>query len=373
MSNLRPALPSLLLALLAATAPAQRTLVVDASGGAGSQFRAIQPAVDAALPGDIVLVRAGLYREIVLVDKGIRLIGQGARMTMQLFAPGAVQVHDVPSGQTFAMRGFIADDAGDPRGGTVIVAVENCLGLVSLRDLRQSNLAQWAIAVGGSAQVHVTDVVLRSARSQDSSTVFERVVFDPAALQGLFVRSGDVHCVRCAIRGSFGTFTGPGVLLESGRLHLTLSTVQATAWAGFQNPAIATNGGEVVLDPTTVLTPVGGAPPITGPATVTHRDLVSLSGSTDGSTLTTDLHGPAGADFVTLLSFPVPAMPTPFGSLWLDPSEHLVADFGTLDATRSHRWSLPHTPVPSGFTVTLQTVIFTGTFELSTPTVIAFP
>lgn len=53
-------------------------LVVDAAGGA--DFERIQPAVDAAAPGDTVLVKPGTYPESVRIETSIRLIGENATL-----------------------------------------------------------------------------------------------------------------------------------------------------------------------------------------------------------------------------------------------------------------------------------------------------
>jgi hypothetical protein len=64
---------------------------------------------------------------------------------------------------------------------------------------------------------------------------------------------------------------------------------------------------------------------------------------------------------------------TPFGDLWLNTVAQAIADFGTLDSSRRHQWSLAHPPVQSGLAVTMQAVTFAGAFELSMPTIVAFP
>jgi hypothetical protein len=355
---------------LAPLCAAQGLIIVDAQGGAGSHFRTIPPAIAAAQPGDTVLVRAGLYTNALVIDKGIRLIGEDAQLAGQFSLDGAVLVRNVPAGQTFGMRGFRAQPDGFPP----VIHVRDCAGAVTLRDLRQSNLNQFGVNIRTSRQVHVADMVLRSASTTATSAVFERVVFDPGALAGLLIDGGSVDCALCSLRGSFNTFGGAGVHLVAGRVRLTRSTVQGTAAGGMPFAAIDTIAGEVHLDPTTTLQPAAGAPPISGPATVVRRDLTHLSTGTDGSTLTTDLQGPAGAAFVTLASVPSPALATPFGDLWLSTVEQVIFDFGTLDATRQHRWSFTYPPVvPHGFTLTMQTVVYTSTFELSMPSLLTFP
>ncbi|HLU38404.1 MAG TPA: hypothetical protein VK081_03410, partial [Planctomycetota bacterium] len=76
----------LLLAVLA-TAPAalaQRTWVVDVNNGPGTDFFDIPPAVAAAAPGDLIVVRAGQYNGFS-TNKGLRMVGEGA----VLLAPSA--------------------------------------------------------------------------------------------------------------------------------------------------------------------------------------------------------------------------------------------------------------------------------------------
>lgn len=55
------------------------TTVVVSQGG-GGDFRRIQPAVDAAGPGDSIVVKPGTYREEVSLDRSVRLIGEDATL-----------------------------------------------------------------------------------------------------------------------------------------------------------------------------------------------------------------------------------------------------------------------------------------------------
>ena len=84
-------------------------------------------------------------------------------------------------------------------------------------------------------------------------------------------------------------------------------------------------------------------------------------------------HGPSGADFVIVATAPTATVPTPFDDLWLSTVTQAIADFGTFDSTRRHQWSIPHPPVPSNLVLTMQTVTYSNTFELSMPTIVAFP
>ena len=62
-------------ALLFCTAPllAQTTYIIDQNRGPGWNFLGIQGAVDAASPGDVLLIRPGRYRGAT-IDKGMRAV-----------------------------------------------------------------------------------------------------------------------------------------------------------------------------------------------------------------------------------------------------------------------------------------------------------
>ncbi|MEW6747926.1 MAG: hypothetical protein AB1486_34845 [Planctomycetota bacterium] len=70
-------LSSALLVALLAPALASSTWIV----GPDEYFRQIQPAIDAALPGDIILVKPGTYDSFVL-SKALRIVGSGEGLTM---------------------------------------------------------------------------------------------------------------------------------------------------------------------------------------------------------------------------------------------------------------------------------------------------
>ena len=90
-------------------------LVVDASGG--GDFLTIQPAVDAALPGEVVLVRGGVYPSFVL-DKPISVLAEAVAPGANSVVAGPVLVRDIPAGTRAGLAGlfveklFFQDSAG---------------------------------------------------------------------------------------------------------------------------------------------------------------------------------------------------------------------------------------------------------------------
>ena len=88
------------LALLLAPATASRANVI-------SVRSTIQQAVDAAEPGDVVLVRAGSYRENVVVSTGgISIVGLPGAVLDGAGAPGSVGVRVAPVASTGTLHGF---------------------------------------------------------------------------------------------------------------------------------------------------------------------------------------------------------------------------------------------------------------------------
>ena len=95
------------IAVLSAPLVAQRIWTVDWQNRPGTDFTDIQPAVDAAAPGDVVLVRgAGVriwdpadhgYPAPIIDGKGITIAGEGPDMT---WISGAVRIRNVPAGES---------------------------------------------------------------------------------------------------------------------------------------------------------------------------------------------------------------------------------------------------------------------------------
>lgn len=102
-----------MLALLAALPLAAPTagdlLVVDAANGPGTDYTAIQPAVDAALPGDLLRVLPGTYAAFVLDGKGLSIVGDLDAGAVHVVDGPAVEVRNVPPGQTALLQGLVLD------------------------------------------------------------------------------------------------------------------------------------------------------------------------------------------------------------------------------------------------------------------------
>src|SRR5262245_7658642 len=85
--------------LLASTAPAKTWYV----GGSQPDFNDIQPAIDAAQNGDVILVRPGKYAPFTL-DKGVMVRASTTPFEVDAVPPASVVIHDLGVG----LRGGIA-------------------------------------------------------------------------------------------------------------------------------------------------------------------------------------------------------------------------------------------------------------------------
>ena len=102
MTRLAPAF--LLLTVLSASAEA-RTWTV---GGAGADFPFIAPAIAAASSGDVIEVRGGVYREDLVVDKRLSIVGIG-RPTLMGTGIGTVVTIAAPGCE---LSGFAIEGSG---------------------------------------------------------------------------------------------------------------------------------------------------------------------------------------------------------------------------------------------------------------------
>ena len=100
-------------------------LVVDAAGGPGA-FPDLQPAIDAAADGDVVLVRSGAYGAFTLAGKGVSVV---ADTDAEVMVDGPLRVLDVPAGSVAVLRGLAT--ASPAEHG---VRVADCAGAVRIEE-----------------------------------------------------------------------------------------------------------------------------------------------------------------------------------------------------------------------------------------------
>jgi hypothetical protein len=169
-------------------------------------FATIQAAVNAANPGDLVLVEAGVYEEQVVLKGGVQLIGSGANLTTVTFGDGTVIGVEAGGGATTKISRLTVDGIrtadvgiGCPTGS--VVAILDCTIL----------RARTGIASGPNGQVDI-----------------ERVTVTDTIGPGISVNSGKAS-VRSTLLTRLG---GPGIDFHSTQA-VVRDTVIRDAATGF--------------------------------------------------------------------------------------------------------------------------------------------
>ncbi len=120
--------------LIALALPASAAPVVSAAFGnvlvvapTGGNFTAIQPAVDAAVDGDTILIKAGSYAGFSAIGKGINVVA--APGIPPIVVSGTVAVDALPAGKTFVVAGLSVTSASST---TEAFSFTNCQGAVRI-------------------------------------------------------------------------------------------------------------------------------------------------------------------------------------------------------------------------------------------------
>ncbi len=344
MSKMRGNVFALVLALALMESPrAQQTWLV---GGAGSHFPNIQPALDVAIAGDTILVRAGDYFEhLITATRGVRVVAEpGARVNHGTST--TFRISGIPAGQRFVLKGLafyaafmtVSSNAGD----VVLDDIDlpwTATGVRSSLTIVDSRLVVGLrVNVSGLGPVSCTR----------SRTFFDSCTFRGgpwiAALAGLRVSDSDVSITDCRISGGSGFGgVGAGIEMTSGMLRLAgKHTEIAAAYPIVPWPAISAEYGTVDIDPMTTLVPTGGAPEITGNAVIRRGPVPAcvIDHLLGGSTSTVTLYSAQGSAFCLFAGVPIASTPSPFGTLWLDPSASIVLTCRTAPAQSGFSMSI---------------------------------
>lgn len=192
---------------------APTTWIVDASGGPGTNFTQLQPAINAASPGDLILVRPGSYGNFDL-SKALTILGeQDVRVSTGL-------IHDVQNMTILAELEFQALTVRDCAGTVVL---DRLLGrhakylksptLVAENsdDVRLIDLDQAGSSSGGYARepaitvrasrMEITSSYLRGVHGKD---IIKAGYAGDGAPAVIVEQAGYVHLSRCTVRGGSG-------------------------------------------------------------------------------------------------------------------------------------------------------------------------
>lgn len=363
---------------------AQRaTWVVDANGGAGAQFTAIEPAVNAAADGDLIIVRAGLYKGFT-VTRPLSIVGEQGAGFLPL--SGNVTVVNLANGRDFLLTGFAWSGVA-----TTPVTVHNCRGRVVLDRLvltvNAANFGVPAIRLDSSAQVTISECTLfggPGVSARDTQLTVQNCAVDGHPTYGYgpgFDAQPAIATLRSRLfvaasvlrggKGSSSPARSPAAALVADASALTIGgTVATQLRAGDASPLPASSltgaDSTLVLDPDVTLLPFGGAPPISGTISVRSEVVPVLVGRAGGlgGSLRVELHTAPNQPFAILLGLPGDAVPIfDWGTLELDPTLPLVVvRSGTSDANGHFAQSLgvPNRPALRGTLLAWQALSLTG-------------
>ncbi len=259
------------LILLSPAAALQSVWVVDQALGAGTDFSNLQAAVDAAAPGDVLLVRSGIYPPFFLDGKGLTIAadtGAGVWVSPAWtgYSAGA-RITDVPAGQTAILRGLHFDGSLAPATfTTVALRIEGCVGTVWVED---------CVLASGSPSLRITDcaAVVLERSSFSGAWGYYDGIFMTGPQPGIEVFRSAVVMNGCEVSGGQGNsalaLAYPGVFpAQAGAPALRLIDGALVAAGGLVSGGQGGSGISVpfCVDPAQggaglVLAGEGGTPP----------------------------------------------------------------------------------------------------------------
>jgi hypothetical protein len=391
-------LRAVLALLLATPVVAQRTWTVDGDARPGADFTAIQPAIDAARPGDTVQVRQALLPYAPFsTSKGLRILAEpDTLLAAPRFTPLIVAT-DLPADQTVVIDGFRGEDE-DPlqtelRDNHGLVVLSRLRGLVPCNcgpgvSLPPGFSITDCAAVAIDACENFGKPALLAVRSQVTVTRSRLGISSLGVGLGdsLRVDGGRVDVTLSVLDGSMGADAAgqpaPAVTLAAGALRLVgtaAAFVQGSTTTGTQTgaPAIRVDGGHLLLDPDVQLNPQGGpaSPVLWVGGSFAQRELGAalIRDARAGGTFDAALLSVPGAPAV--LAFDLPSVPTAvpgLGDAWIGAGTLAVLVAGITPQSGELRFqvALPTNVLPAGLPLCVQGATDLGAgAELSTPAV----
>jgi hypothetical protein len=382
------------------------TLTVDDDGPA--QFQQIADAIQAAQPGDLVLVEDGTYSPFAL-DKALTILGHGGAHVTGLSTVQSVSsvalaglrfdrlgVHDV-SGRAVLDELEIAGVLYAPP--TPGLFIESCSEVIATRldcraPLTVGTFKPDSLRVRGSSLSLVDSSVL-GASGEDCFSIacngFAGGVGLHAMLSTLVVAGSQLEGggggldLASTFGGLIDGLGGAGLWLQSSSASLQGNALTGGLAPGCFDPC--EGNAYTVADSQLVLGGLALSGPIAATASTAvvpdpFEPWIEISGATGlGLARRLDLYAPLGEPCVAALSVQSALEPWALGGaqpphLWLDPSAlldvvGLVGAGATVAA--SHIWIQPATPALAGLALTVQVAgleVATGKIPLSNPAAI---
>ena len=345
--------------LTVAATTAQRTWIVDATGG--GNFTDIPPAIAAAAPsGDLILVRSGTYSPAFIQGKGLRLVGLAGATIVSRTPRGGVglSISGTSASQPVVVSGF-GITVSNPLAIGVIVS--GCGGTVHVERIDTSS-----ILINSTRQATLYEVRATTAKITGTNLSMAQSTISGGSIDLIQTRA---TLINTSVTGPNVPFPFTPITLTGGQLTVTgdPTTRIAVPPQGGVGPAIRINSGLAIIDPSVILVPKG-APPVAGNSVI--QPVASVRASVSSNALTTQLRATGALRGHTLLSLPIfsTVLPPVFGSdLWISPT-HIVLDTGTMPTNGVRTTTTPLPTRPAGIQVTIQALIARpNALELSAP------
>lgn len=383
---------------LAAAAPTQSFWIVDVHNRPGTNFTDLPPAVAAAAPGDVIVVRyqwiytgccsPPLFYTAPTIDKPLLILGeaitasQGYRIIPDI--SGMLNVHGIGAGSRVVLANLRIDDYPATSGGI------NCQGNAGEILLANCEIGSRWLSFTTIAHVQFVDcqrVLLRDSTFHAhlgrnllvrSDVTAENCAFGAGGYSsgrpGLELQGARAVLVGCTVNGSGGfSYSGFNCTAVGYQASVAL-TVDATSSA-FLGPATVLNAprdfdggfcsnsvqlydaawsaGHLEIDPAATLTG-----PVSGSWLQQSQWQTRSSLAPIGGTLTSGIDAWPNMPVILAASMrPAAPLPTPLGELWLEPASMLVLRVGVADASGHFAHSLPvGTFIPIGQLLAFQAV-----------------
>ena len=382
--------------LLAASIAAQRTWIVDQTGG--GDFTDIPPAVAAASPGDTVWVRSDGQYTSPTTSKGLRIVTTAAAAPQ-----GVLVVQGLPAGQELVLSGF----GWSWQPTTFALQLVDNAGRVQIEDLTMTppgavpNQTRGFVEVTRCADVAFNRAVLYEVIVTDSRVLMTGVrvygnteLHGPGAATHIAIDAVDSRLLLsgCTVVAGYSWWTFGRPLLPAAGIRTSGGELVVTGGSGdrviggriyngtyFVYPApIESDGGVVTTDPDVPMLDgqqLAASP--SGTSTFVQRDVPFVlcpPAFGQGHDFRPSIHHKPGNLAGLLVALPSAPRPLPpFGELWLDPATMLAAGSGVLAGSGNEgslSFSLPigSGVLPPGLVLSFQAaVVDQGAVELSQP------